>query len=182
MTSPEPTFPGHEPLPTGRDPEPQATPVDVARRPVEKSDDPDSSYLRYQEEDRSIGEIVSDVLDNGSTLIRQEIALAKAEVKESAARAGKGTGMLGGAGVAAHLFLISLTLTAWWAIGVALGSATQPSLGWSGLIVTVAWLLIAVVLGLLGKSELSKIKGVPQTQETLQKIPNAATGNEEKNR
>ena len=90
--------------------------------------------------------------------------------------------MLGGAGVAAHLFLISLTLTAWWAIGVALGSATQPSLGWSGLIVTVAWLLIAVVLGLLGKSELSKIKGVPQTQETLQKIPNAATGNEEKNR
>ena len=142
---------------------------------------PDESYQRYRQEDRSLGEIASDVLDNASTLIRQEVELAKAEAKDSAAKAGKGVGMLVGAALAALLALIALTLMMWWAFAVLIDS-DDPALGWSGLIVTVIWLVVAGALAAAGKSELAKIKGLPKTQDTVKKIPNAATGHEEKNR
>lgn len=144
--------------------------------------DDDASYERYRAEDRSLGEIASDLLNNASTLIRQEVDLAKAEAKDSASKAGKGVGMLVGAGIAGLLALIALTLTAWWGMAVLIGSDSDPALGWSGLIVTVIWLIIAGVLVAVGKGELKKIRGLKQTQETVKKIPNAATGNEEKNR
>lgn len=142
----------------------------------------EASYLRYREEDRSLGEIASDLLDNATTLIRQEVELAKVEAKESATKAGKGVGMLAGAGVAGLLALIALTLTAWWGMAVLIGSADAPALGWGGLIVTIIWLVIAGILAAAGKGELNKIRGLRQTQETVKKIPNAATGHEEKNR
>ncbi|WP_232548607.1 phage holin family protein [Propioniciclava soli] len=142
----------------------------------------DASYARFRAEDRSLGEIASDVLGNASTLIRQEVELAKAEVTQSASRAGKGVGMLAGAGVAALLALIALTLALWWGIAIAIGSVAEPALGWSGVIVMVIWLVCAGILAAMGRAELNKIKGLPKTTETLQKIPNAAAGNEEKNR
>ncbi|NKX51846.1 phage holin family protein, partial [Arthrobacter deserti] len=46
----------------------------------------------------SLGEIMGEVTRDLSTLMRQEVALAKAELKESAGKAGKGAGMFGGAG------------------------------------------------------------------------------------
>ncbi|WP_218121577.1 phage holin family protein [Tessaracoccus flavus] len=142
----------------------------------------EASYLRYREEDRSLGEIASDLLDNATTLIRQEVELAKVEAKESATKAGKGVGMLAGAGVAGLLALIALTLTAWWGMAVLIGSSDDPALGWGGLIVTIIWLVIAGILAAVGKGELNKVRGLKQTQETVKKIPNAATGHEEKNR
>lgn len=178
---PQPPVPGRDPGPPGTGgppgPLPRSTPV-----PGEPLDEAEASYRRYQEEDRSIGEIASDVLDNASTLIRQEIALAKAEVKESATQAGKGAGMLAGAGVAGHLALVALTLTLWWAIAVGIGSTEEPALGWSGVIVTAIWLAVAAILALVGKNLLAHTPGVPRTQDTVKKIPNAVTGNEEKNR
>lgn len=142
----------------------------------------DEGYLQYQQEERSLGEITSDLMDNASTLIRQEVALAKAEVKQSVTRAGSGVGMLVGAGIAGLLALIALTLMLWWAIGVALGSPQEPSLGISGLIVTAIWAIVAGILAMVGKGQLDKIKGLEKTTDTIGKIPNAATGNEEKNR
>src|SRR6478672_4221787 len=50
--------------------------------------------------DRSLGELISEVTEDLSTLMRQELELAKAELQQSATRAGKGAGMLGGAAVA----------------------------------------------------------------------------------
>ena len=58
---------------------------------------PPSTGSTGAEEHRSLGELMSAVTNDVSTLVRQEIALAKAEAKESAAHAGKGAGMLGGA-------------------------------------------------------------------------------------
>ena len=142
----------------------------------------EQSYARYQSEDRSLGEIATDLLDNATTLIRQEVELAKVEAKQSATRAGKGVGMLVGAGVAGLLGLIALTLAAWWGLAILIGSDTDPALGWSGLIVTVIWLVIAGILAAVGKGELNKMRGLKQTAETVKKIPNAATGHEEKNR
>lgn len=155
-----------------------ARPRDTTPATVE----PEASYARFREEDRSLGEIASDVLDNASTLIRQEVELAKAEASRAASRAGKGAGLFAAAGVAGLLALVALTLAAWWGIAIAIGSRTDPALGWSGLVVMLIWLVVAAVLAAAGRSELKRLRGLPKTQETLAKIPNAATGHEERNR
>jgi hypothetical protein len=120
----------------------------------------------------SVGEMFSDVAQDLSTLMRQEVDLAKAEVRQSAARAAKGTGILAGAGVAGHMVLIFVSV-AWWGIGDTTGH------GWSALIVGAAWLVIAAVLGLLGRREIAAVSGLPQTVQTVKKIPDAVKGNED---
>jgi putative superfamily III holin-X len=120
----------------------------------------------------SVGEMFSDVAQDLSTLMRQELELAKAELRQSATRAGKGAGMLAGAGVSGHMVLIFVSVAAWWGIGDTTGH------GWSALIVGAIWLVIAAVLGLLGRREISAVSGVPQTAQTLKKIPDAVKGNE----
>ena len=134
------------------------------------------------EDERSIGEIVSDLSQNFSTLVSQELTLAKAEATQSAQRAGKGVGMLAGAALTAHLALLFLSLGAWWTIAIAIGSHDHPALGWAGLIMTVLWAIVAVILAFAGKSALQKVNGIPKTTETVSKIPNAVKGNEEANR
>jgi hypothetical protein len=120
----------------------------------------------------SVGEVFSEVATDLSTLMRQEVELAKAEVRQSAVRAGKGAGMLAGAGVAGHLALLFVSIAAWWGIGDATGH------GWSALIVGAAWLIIAAVLGLTGRREITAASGLPQTTQTIKKIPDAVKGNE----
>lgn len=129
----------------------------------------------YPEETRSIGEILGDVSRNVSTLMRQEVELAKAEVKQSTSKAGKGAGMLAGAAVAGLLFLVFLSVSAWWGLGQFIGNQ------WSALIVAVIWAVIAAVLAMVGKKELEKIRGLPQTADTVGKIPDALKGHEERN-
>jgi hypothetical protein len=104
--------------------------------------------------------------------MRQEVDLAKAELRQSATRAAKGTGMLAGAGVAGHLALLFLSAAAWWGIGDGIGH------GWSALIVGAAWLIVMTVLGLMGRRDITSVPGVPRTAETVKKIPDAAKGNE----
>lgn len=116
-------------------------------------------------ETASLGELLGDVTRDMSTLMRQEVALAKVEAKESATRAGKGGGMLAGAGVAGHFVLLFLSIALWHALGTLMG------LGWSAVIVAVIWGIVAAVLASTGRKELKRIKGLPQTGETLQEIP-----------
>ena len=121
----------------------------------------------------SVGELLSDITADLSTLMRQEVELAKAELKQSATRAGKGAGMLAGAGVAGHFVLLFVSIAVWWGIGDATGH------GWSALIVAALWAVIAAVLGLTGRGELKTVPGVPRTTETVKKIPSAVAGNED---
>ena len=125
---------------------------------------------------RSLGELLSDVTTDLSTLLRQEVELAKAELTQSAKRAGKGAGMFGGATFAAYMGILFLSIALWWALGNAIGH------GWSALVVAVLWLVVAGVLALLGRKEIAAIRGLRRTTETVQKIPNAVKGNEEQNR
>jgi Putative Actinobacterial Holin-X, holin superfamily III len=120
----------------------------------------------------SVGEVVSDLAADFSTLMHQEVELAKSEIRQSVIRAGKGAGLLAGAGISGHLVLVFASVAGWWAIGDAIGR------GWSALIVAAVWLIIAVVLGLLGRQEISAVPGVAQTTQTVKKIPNAVRGNE----
>ena len=116
-------------------------------------------------ETTSLGDLLGEVTRDMSTLMRQEVELAKVELKQSATRAGKGTGMLAGAGVAGHFVLLFLSLALWWALGNVLG------LGWSAVVVAIIWGIVAAVLASMGRKELNAIKGMPQTAETLQEIP-----------
>jgi uncharacterized membrane protein YqjE len=112
--------------------------------------------------DRGIGELVKDLASQTSTLVRQEIQLAQAEVTQKGKLAGRGAGMLGGAAVAALLGLGALTAL----LVIALDSAL--ALWLATLIVTVLWLALAAALALTGKKALqAATPPVPQTVETV---------------
>lgn len=120
----------------------------------------------------SVGELLGEISRDLSTLVRQETQLAKAEIRESVTKAGKGAGMLAGAGLAGYFVLLFLSVALWWAIGSAVG------LGWSALIVAAIWLVIAAILALVGRREMAHVQGIPRTVETAREIPDALKGNE----
>ena len=102
----------------------------------------------------SLGDLLGEVTRDMSTLMRQEVELAKVEAKQSATRAGKGAGMLAGAGVAGHFVLLFLSLALWWALGELMG------LGWAGVVVAVIWGIVAAVLASIGRKELNATEAV----------------------
>jgi uncharacterized membrane protein YqjE len=111
---------------------------------------------------RSLGEIVGDLSNDLTTLIKQELELARTELKAEAAKAGKGAGMLGGAAVAALLALGALTAGL-----VALLDKATPT--WvAALIVMALWAIVALVLAKAGQKSLQRATPpVPQTIETV---------------
>ncbi|GLK18696.1 phage holin family protein [Herbiconiux flava] len=121
----------------------------------------------------SLGDLLGEVTKDLSTLMRQEVELAKAELKQSATRAGKGAGMLGGAGYAASMTILFLSIALWWALGTLVGG------GWSGVIVAVIWAIVALILFVVGRKQLKEVNGAPKTVESLKKIPETLKRNEE---
>ncbi|MEP7022391.1 MAG: phage holin family protein [Actinomycetota bacterium] len=121
----------------------------------------------------SVGELLSDVTEDFSTLIRQEVELAKAELRQTATKTGKGAGMFAGAGIGGHMVLLFISVAVWWGLGDSTGH------GWSALIVAAIWLVIAAVLALAGRREIKSVSGLPQTAASVKKIPDAVKGNEE---
>ncbi len=121
----------------------------------------------------SLGDLLGEVTRDLSTLMRQEIELAKAELTQSAKRAGKGAGLLGGAGYSAMMAVLFISIAVWWGLGYLVGNA------WSGLIVAVVWGLVALVLYLRGRTAIKSIQGAPQTVDTLKEIPETLKRNEE---
>ena len=114
------------------------------------------------EDDRSLGQIVGDLSNDVTTLVKQELELARTELKEEAAKAGKGAGMLGGAGVAGLLtlmfasFALTYLLDNWMPVELAF------------LITTLLWGIVAAVLAARGRTELKKSNPqLPETQRTL---------------
>jgi uncharacterized membrane protein YoaK (UPF0700 family) len=112
-----------------------------------------------------VGDLISGVTRDLSTLFRQEVELAKTELTESAKQAGKGAGMFGGAAVAGLFTLLFLSITIWWALGYLIGNA------WSALIITVVYGIVALILFLRGRAQLKTVRGAPRTVESLKKIP-----------
>ncbi len=135
---------------------------------------PPATEAERRAQDESLGTLLSQVSTDLSTLIRQETALAKAELRESAKKAGRGAGLLGGAGVAGHFVLLFLSIALWAAIG-----GTAVGYAWSAVIVAVLWGIVAAVLAIIGKKSLDQIEGVPQTTDSLKKIPEAVTPSKE---
>jgi hypothetical protein len=115
----------------------------------------------------TLGELLGEVSSDLSELVRQELALAKAEATQTASRAGKGAGMLAGAALAGFFVLLFLSIAGWWALGNVIGRS------WSALVVMLVWAVIAAVLAVLGRSALTAVKGLPRTTDTVKRIPDA---------
>jgi hypothetical protein len=112
--------------------------------------------------DASIGELIGEISDDLSRLFRQEVALAKAEVRQEATKAGKAGALLGAAGFAGYLTVVLLSF----AVVFALGNVID--LGWAALLVAVVWAIAGVVLYQAGRARLRTVSPVPnRTVETL---------------
>jgi uncharacterized membrane protein YqjE len=112
---------------------------------------------------QGVGELLKQLSQETSTLVRQELELAKAEMAEKGKEAGVGVGMFGGAGIFGLLALGALT-----ACFIAALATALPT--WAAaLIVTVAYAAIAGVLALTGKGRFNRATPpVPeQTQENV---------------
>lgn len=112
--------------------------------------------------DRSAGELLSAVTSDLQTLLRQEVELAKSEIREEGAKAGKAVGMYGGAGFGGYMVALFLSLAA------VFGLANVMDAGWAALIVAAVWAVIAAVLYVMGRSRMREVSPKPeQTMQTL---------------
>ncbi len=124
----------------------------------------------------SLGELFGEISTDLSELVRQELALAKAEATQTATRAGKGVGMLVGAALSGYFVLLFLSVAGWWGLGNVIGRA------WSALVVVLVWAIIAAVLAMMGRNFLAAVKGLPRTTDTVKRIPDALTPRPEETR
>jgi hypothetical protein len=121
--------------------------------------------------DVSVGDLIGNVTRDLSTLMRQELALAQAELKQEAGKTAKAAGAMTAAGVAGHFVLLFLSLALW----AGLSNVMDP--GWAGLIVAVIWAIIAAVLFATGRAKLRQVHPTPErTVETLNQVPDALKG------
>ena len=107
--------------------------------------------------ERTIGQLVADATRDISSIVRSEVALAKAEIRADAKKAGLGAGMFAAAGTLAFLALILLLISAAYGL-VAAGLA--PWLAF--LIVAGVLLIIGAILVAVGKRSLDGVKGKPE--------------------
>lgn len=121
----------------------------------------------------SLGDLLGNVTKDVSTLMRQEIALAKAEISDSAKKARKGAGLLGGAGYAGLMAVFFLSV----ALMVGLGYLFDDQ-AWGAVVVAVIWAVIGLVMYLQGRKQLRTVQGAPRTAESVKKIPEAMKRNE----
>ena len=120
----------------------------------------------------SIGALIGDISSDFSTLMRQEVALAKAEATQTGTQLGKAVAMFAAAGVAALLVLLFVSNALWGLLD------NWMDRGLAAIIVAILWGIVAAVLALRGKKELAAVKGLPNTTETAKRVPDALKGNE----
>ena len=117
---------------------------------------------RARAADASPGELASEVAKDMSTLVRQEVALAKVELQQEAKTAGTAVGAFGGAGFAGYFVLVFLSLAAMYGL-----DAVMPT-GWAALIVAGVWAVIAAVLAAIGRKRLKGFN--PRPERTIETV------------
>src|SRR3982751_901591 len=123
-------------------------------------------------EGTSVGQLIGEVTKDLSTLMRQELELAKVELKVEAKKAGQGAGMYGAAGFAGYMTLLFLSIALWWALSHLVGHS------WSALIVAVIWGIVGAVAYVIGRNKFREVNPKPErTVETLSQVPSALKPN-----
>jgi Putative Actinobacterial Holin-X, holin superfamily III len=133
---------------------------------------PTTDAGRPDVEGTSVGALMGEVAKDLSTLMRQELELAKVEIKAEAVKAGTGAGLFGAAGFAAYMMIFFLSIALWWALSHLVGHS------WSALIVAILWGAVAAVTGLMGKKKFQQVNPKPErTMDTLSQVPGALKPN-----
>jgi hypothetical protein len=123
-------------------------------------------------EGNSVGALIGEVTKDLSTLMRQELELAKVEMKAEAKKAGQGAGMFGAAGFAGYMVLMFLSIALWWALSHPLGHS------WSALVVAVLWGIVGAVAFVMGRKKFQQVNPKPErTVDTLSQVPGALKPN-----
>jgi hypothetical protein len=152
--------------------QPQQPPQNYAADYSGSMGTPTTEAGRPDVEGTSVGELMGEVAKDLSTLMRQELELAKVEVKAEAKKAGTGAGLFGAAGFAGYMVLLFLSIALWWALSHLVGHS------WSALIVAVLWGVIGAVAYVMGKKKFQQVNAKPErTVETLQQVPGALKPN-----
>lgn len=133
--------------------------------------------LRHSQE-RTVGQLFAQVVDDLRAIVRTEIQLAKTEITSQLGVAGKGVGMLGAAGVLAlyGLGLLFVTLSLVIAIWLPV---------WAGfLVITVVLFVVAAILALIGRNALNEVnprpeRAIAQAQETVEALRGSAAAGAE---
>jgi len=128
--------------------------LDFTDRSVSESIDP----TKPLEPDSSLGELLSHLTTDFSELVSTQVELAKVEIKEEVAQAGKGAGLLTGGGLAAYLGITFLSFAAAWGLDEVMPAAV------AFLLVALAWLIIAGALYVTGRKQLQAVRMTPQTK------------------
>jgi hypothetical protein len=115
----------------------------------------------------SIGELLTELSRDASRLIRQEVDLAKAELRQEVKKTGKVGGMFGVSALAGYMTLLFLSIALWWAL------ANVMDQGWAALIVAGAWAVIGTVLFAVARVQTRQLTGLRQTTATVREVPGA---------
>ena len=110
--------------------------------------------------DQSLAELISRMTSDVGQLVSTQLELAKVEIKDEVTRAGKGVGMVGGGGLAAHMALLLLSFAA--AYGLA---SVIDSLGWAFFFVGLIYAIAAAVLVVKGKQQITS--ATPIAEQTV---------------
>jgi hypothetical protein len=111
----------------------------------------------------SLGVLIGQLTEDLGALVKDEVQLAKLEIKEDATRVAKAGGMLGAAGFAGYLTILLLSLAAAW------GLAEVVPIGVAFLIVGIVWGIVGAVLYVAGRARMRTLDVKPeQTIQTMQ--------------
>ena len=109
----------------------------------------------------TVGQLVGNVVEDLTALLRQEIALARTELETEARKAGKAAGLFGGAGLAGWMVALFGSLALTWTL------ASVIPLGWSALIVAILWGTVGAVLYARAKAQAKQVRAPRETIETV---------------
>jgi len=129
--------------------------------------DPQSVDVREHEQARedvgqaSVGELLGNVVEDVTALMRKELELARAELEAEAKKAGRAAGMFGGAGLAGWMVALFVSLAATYGLGEVI------PLGWAALIVAAVWAVIGGVLYARAKKQARQIRAPRDTIESV---------------
>jgi Putative Actinobacterial Holin-X, holin superfamily III len=154
---------------------PEPTPTTQQNYAADYSGDmgtPTTDAGRPDVEGTSVGQLIGEVTKDLSVLMRQELELAKVEVKAEAKKAGQGAGMFGAAGFAGYMVLMFLSFALWWAL------ANVMDIGLAALVVAVLWAIVGAVTFVMGRKKFQQVHPKPErTVDTLQQVPGALKPN-----
>ena len=123
--------------------------------------------------DPTIGKLVIDASRDISTLVHQEIELAKSELKVSVKHGGTGIGLFGAAAFLGVLAIIMLSVAIAYLIH---WNGDGLDLHWAFLIVFAFYLLLAAILAYVGLKQVKQVKAPERAIHQGKEIPRALKG------